>query len=330
MMASTPLVFGTTTNLTSRDRWQHLLARLGYKRDQRRVTPGLYAIGKPLPTSPVFVTANYALSFDALRSVLSGIDSYILVLETFGINVWCAAGKGTFGTDELVQRIEATGLAQVVSHRKLILPQLGAPGVAADEVRRRSGFKVTFGPVRAVDLPEYLHSGAATPEMRKVQFKLADRVLVIPVEVVHTILPTLGVAVVLFFLAGWLAALAAVVASLAGTVLFPILLPWLPGRQFSVKGFILGTVLALGAACWSWLRLPHLVWWQRAGWSLGYLLAMPAVTAFIALNFTGSTTFTSRTGVAREIKTFIPLMAVTFCAGAIMILTLSIIHLAGG
>lgn len=324
------MLYSATTTITSRDRWQHVLARLGYRRDQRRVNAGLYTIGNPLPTSPVFVTANYKLSFDALRSILAGIDSYILVLETFGINVWCAAGKGTFGTDELVRRIEATGLAQVVSHRKLVLPQLGAPGIAVDIVRRCTGFRVTFGPVRAADLPEYLKTRVATPAMRKVRFNLADRLVVIPLEVVYTALPTLVVAIALYFLSGWLASLAAIVAVLAGTALFPILLPWLPSRQFSVKGFILGGILALGIAIWPWLTSPNLVWWQRIGWSLGYLLAMPAVTAYFALNFTGSSTFTSRTGVAREIKTYIPLMAIMFGIGIVIVIALSIIRLVGG
>src|SRR3990170_3965571 len=100
--------------------------------------PGLYGLGNPTPDSPAFITANYTLSFDALRSALAGRDGYILVLDTEGINVWCAAGKGTFGTDELVGRVESTGLGVVVRHRRLILPQLGAPGVAAHEVARRS------------------------------------------------------------------------------------------------------------------------------------------------------------------------------------------------
>ena len=127
------------------------------------MTPGLYALGSPTPESPVFVSANYTLSFDALRSALAGVDGYILVLDTHGINVWCAAGKGTFGTDELVNRIQVTGLKDIVNHRTLILPQLAAPGVAAHQVRKRSGFKVEYGPVRAEDLPEYLgtHAGIA-------------------------------------------------------------------------------------------------------------------------------------------------------------------------
>jgi len=62
---------------------------------------GLYAIGNPVPDAPVFVSANYTLSFDALRSALDGIDVLSWFIDTKGINVWCAAGKGTFGTDEL-------------------------------------------------------------------------------------------------------------------------------------------------------------------------------------------------------------------------------------
>ncbi|MHB1357596.1 MAG: mercury methylation corrinoid protein HgcA [Anaerolineae bacterium] len=324
------VLFSANTTISSSDRWQHVLARLGYRRDQRRVVPGLYAIGNPQPSSPVFVTANYKLSFDALRSVLTGIDSYILVLETFGINVWCAAGKGTFGTEELIQRIEVTGLAQVVSHRKLILPQLGAPGVSVDTVRRSTGFRATFGPVRAEDLPAYLKTGSATPEMRRVRFNLADRLVVIPLEVVYAALPALVVAIILYFLSGWLASLAVILAVLAGTVLFPILLPWLPTRQFSSKGLFLGGILALGIACWSWFTTSYLVWWQRIGWSLAYLLAMPAVTSYFALNFTGSTTFTSRTGVAREIKRYIPIMAILFGVGIVVLIALSIIRFAGG
>jgi CO dehydrogenase/acetyl-CoA synthase gamma subunit (corrinoid Fe-S protein) len=71
-----------------------------------------------------------------------------LILDTKGINVWCAAGKGTFGTDELVSRISKTGLSKIILHRKLVLPQLGAPGVSAHEVTKQTGFSVVYGPVR--------------------------------------------------------------------------------------------------------------------------------------------------------------------------------------
>ncbi len=62
------------------------------------------------------------------------------MLDTSGINVWCAAGKGTFGTEELVDRIQASRLHDVVHHWKLIVPQLGATGVAAFEVKNTVAF----------------------------------------------------------------------------------------------------------------------------------------------------------------------------------------------
>ena len=66
---------------------------------------------------------------------------------------------------------------------------LGAPGVAAHQVKKRSGFKVEYGPVRAADLPEYLKNHQATPEMRRVAFTLRDRLVLIPVELVYVLMP---------------------------------------------------------------------------------------------------------------------------------------------
>ena len=63
------------------------------------VDPGLYALRNPGEQAPVLVTANYKMSFDRLRQALPGRDAWILVLDTNGINVWCAAGKGTFATE---------------------------------------------------------------------------------------------------------------------------------------------------------------------------------------------------------------------------------------
>ena len=183
--------FSTTYQLTSADRWDTFQARVGINRSLHRVKPGLYALGSPTPDSPVFVTANYKLSFNALRSSLAGVDGWILVLDTHGINVWCAAGKGTFGTNELVKRIESSGLKDIVNTRVLILPQLGATGVMAHIVKKRTGFKVEYGPVRAEDLKEYLRNRQATAEMREVRFSIKDRLTLIPVDIINYFLPTL-------------------------------------------------------------------------------------------------------------------------------------------
>jgi hypothetical protein len=324
------LIKSTTSRVTLANRWDHFLARWGIRRNQHLVEPGLYALGNPTADSPVFVTANYTLSFDALRSALGGIDGYIMVLDTKGINVWCAAGKGTFGTDELVNRIELTGLHNVVNHRVLILPQLGATGVGGHEVKRRSGFMVEYGPVRAKDLPEYLKSHRATPEMRQVRFNLNDRLVLIPVELVHVLLPMAVAAVLLFFVGGLFASATAVAAILSGVVLFPIFLPWLPTSDFSVKGFILGGLVALPFALRIYSGTATPEWWLRGAWALIFLLAMPPVTSYLALNFTGSTPFTSKSGVRHEIFAYIPVMAVMFGTGIVLAIALILIRAWGG
>jgi hypothetical protein len=319
------------TRLRLADHFGAWKMRWGIGRLRYRIAPGLYAVGRPGPESPVLVSANYKLSFDRLRCELSGVDAWILVLDTKGINVWCAAGKGTFGTDELVRRIEAAGLPEVVSHRTLVLPQLGAPGVAAHEVRKRSGFRVVYGPVRAADLPAFLAADMqATPEMRKVRFPLRDRVVLIPVELVQAAKYALLTAACLMFLAGWglngfsiprMLGVGAASAALLLTVavgsiaLTAVLLPWLPGRALAVKGLWLGLAFTAGTAACEAFR-PGLFggWLSLAAWCL----AIPAVASFLAMNFTGSTNYTSLSGVRREMRVAVPVQAACAGLGAVL------------
>lgn len=302
----------TTSEMTWRDRLDHILARWGFDREGHRIRPGLYALGRPAKDSPVLVTANYTLSFDALRTALRGHDAHILVLDTFGINVWCAAGKGTFGTEEVVRRIRAARLEDVVSHRRIILPQLGAPGVSAAAVRRETGFRADFGPVRASDLPEYLRTGKATPEMRRVRFPLRDRMVLIPVELVSALVPLLLLAL--------LRLPDILTAALAGLIAFPILLPWLPTRNYSTKGYLLGAFAAAPFAAGSLGPSLAPVSWPSVLTASAQMLLLPPITAFLALNFTGATPFPSRTGVRREIQRYIRPMAILFVLGAALYL----------
>ena len=136
-----------------------------------KIDPGLYALGNPDAESPVLVSANYKMSFDYLRRELTGRSAWILVLDTRGINVWCAAGKGTFGTAELIRQVASSGIAALLNHKVLIVPQLGAVGVSAWKVRQSSGFRVVFGPVYARELPRFLDSGMrATPSHASCDF----------------------------------------------------------------------------------------------------------------------------------------------------------------
>jgi len=69
--------------------------------------------------------------------------------------------------------------------------------------------------------------------------------------------------------------------------------------------------------------------WRQSVWALTYLLLIPSMTAFLALNFTGSTTFTSRSGVKLEIFTFFPAMAWMFGIGLVLSIVMRVLQLAG-
>ena len=300
--------------------------RWGCGRDDYRVKPGVYALGTPGATSPVLVTANYKLTVDQLRSSLDELDAWLLVVDTHGINVWCAAGKGTFCAAEVARMVHETRLAEIVRHRRLVLPQLSAPGVAAHQVKEACGFRVIFGPVRAADLPAFLAAGmTADPKMRSVTFGVRERAVLAPLELsvawdrrmllayggilavsavdrdgislgraVRRGAPVIG--------AAWLALL-------AGAAVTPLALPWLPGRAFSLKGAVAGGVLAAGAAAAFRRRLSPAA-------RLALLAGVPAASSFAAMNFTGSSPITSPSGVELEMRRALPLQAAA-CAVAI-------------
>jgi len=302
------------------DYWGSIKARWGAGRMHFTVEPGLYALGRPDEKAPVLVTANYKMSFDRLREALPDRDAWILVLDTKGINVWCSAAKGTFGTEELVRRIDSSKLAKVVSHRDLILPQLAGPGVAAHQVKKLSGFTLIYGPIRAKDLPSFMDNGLkATSEIRRKTFTTWERVVLIPVELVTALKWVLIISPVFFLLGGmggpggfWASAwdyglfslLALLAALTAGAILTPLLLPWLPGRAFSLKGLSMGLIMA---GILTIFRAGDLGSWTGRLEILAWSFLMPALAAYLGLNFTGASTYTSLSGVKKEIKWAVPL-----------------------
>ena len=261
----------------------------------------------------MLVTANYKLAFDALRRELAGIDCWILVVDTRGINVWCAAGKGTFSAEEVAFQVQRAKLDQLVSHRELILPQLSASGVAAWEVKRLCGFKARFGPILAAKLPEFLRTGHADRDMRAVSFTLRERAALVPLEIC-LVSKHLLIAGLLFFLLsgitpeifsaaaaksrGATLLLATLTAIFAGAALTPLLLPWIPFRQFWLKGAVIGGLASVlfvaGTTTVTGVEKPALILW------------ICGCASYLAMNFTGATPFTSLSGVAREMRRGLP------------------------
>lgn len=313
------------TKLTLSDYCGTVKVRWGIGRDNYRVTPGLYKVGNPDTQSDVFISANYKLSFDVLRQNLSSLNAWILVIDTKGVNVWCAAGKGTFGTDNLVKSIKKASLEAIVKHRRIIVPQFGAVGVAAHLVKEQSGFKVIYGPVRAKDIKAFVEAGyKATPEMRKVTFTFFERAKLIPVDVMYVKYRLLIAAIALFVLTGldksgflfrkmWetcpFPLTNLIGAYLSGIVLAPLFLPMIPFRAFALKGAFWGVVTTLIVNLLFQVPLLETI-------ALGFINV--SIASFMMMNFTGSSTYTSLSGVNKEMKWAVPLQIAFAVVGLIL------------
>lgn len=308
-------VLKVATDISQSECWEHVKCRASGFRNKYMVPPGLYAVGEPGRDSHVLVSANYKLSFDALRRELKDLNVWILVLDTKGINVWCAAGKGTFGTDEIVRRIALAQLDKVVDHRKVIVPQLGAPGVSAHKVKQATGFRVLYGPVNAKDIPAYIAADCkASREMRTIGFSVKDRFVLTPMEINPAMkkYPLYALLVLVIFglqpsgiifkdavVSGFPFLVFGLTTVFAGAFLTPVLLPVIPFRSFAIKGWIVGVLTTFLTMKLFSPMDTTLVFFTG--------LFFPLVSSYIALQFTGSTTFTGMTGVKKELKIGIPM-----------------------
>jgi len=324
-----------STLMTNADYWEHFKCRTTSYRNDCRVSTGLYAVGSPDNASDVLVSANYKYSFDMLRRELKGLSAWILVLDTKGINVWCAAGKGTFGTDELIRCISSSCLHALVEHRRIIVPQLGAAGVSAFRIKQATGFQVLFGPVYSKDIPAYIRSGyKATKDMRIVKFNMADRLVLTPMEIAPAMKKFLPFAAVILLLFGltpsgiifkdaWTGGLPFLIlglaAVLAGCFFTPLLLPFIPFRSFAVKGWVMGLISTFVTTSFIACNDKYNILFRGAAY-----IFFPLVSSYLALQFTGSTTFTGMSGVKKELKIAFPIY---LSAGAISVILLIIFKL---
>ncbi len=305
------------TIYTAADRLRDIMIRFGINRNNYLITPGLYKIGKPDMHSQVLVTSNYKLTINRLKQELSCLNVWIIVLDTKGVNVWCAAGKGTFGTDELVRKIESTGIKNRVVHNNIIVPQLGAVGINKYAIKKITGLTVHYGPVRAKDIKDYINNNyTKTDKQRQITFKLTERLPLTPIEFfisLKYLLIFFVLSMILHFIRNKgvngtiiYELLPILAAYTGGTILFPIVLPYLPGRSFALKGGILGLIISIAVIL---TIKPALII------AIAIILTLTPLVSFLSLNFTGSTTFTSLAGVKKEMRIGLPIQLISVISG---------------
>lgn len=243
------------------------------------VKPGLRKVGNPNRSSPVLVTCNFELTVRIVTKTLEhhGIDAWLLVAPTKGVNAWCAGGAGDFTADTVVSIIKTSGIEDRVDHRVLILPQLAANGINIWSVKERTGWRPRFGPADIKNFPAYLESGKARTERedRIVEFKIKDRfvmgtnlgfnvslLLILPLLLLSIWIPSL-----------WWKTLPLlfVLSTLASLLVF-----WLPGKIGVQKGIALG-VFSMAVFTWVCNIIGPVEPWSVLGWNTWILM----VSAFI-------------------------------------------------
>ena len=232
---------------------------------------GLRTIGSPGPDAPVLVTCNFDLTVRRVLRALRGLDCYLLVAPSNGINVWCSASGGLFNAHSVISVVKTSRIADLVDHRTLILPQLSATGIDVVQVERETGWRCRFGPVYAADLPGYLGRGFSKTEgMRRVSFPLHDR-LEMAVMWAGLLSAIIAIPVAIFdwrMLPGALALIWGFALFLFA--LFDQVLYYVPGPVGLVKTLILGSVGAAGVVVYG-LVIGDWTIGSIVGWCLAVL-----------------------------------------------------------
>jgi ubiquinone/menaquinone biosynthesis C-methylase UbiE len=240
-----------------------------------RVQPGLYRVGHPDQEAPLLVTGNFDLTVRRVVRDLDGqVDCWLLVADSAGINVWCAAGGGYFTAEKVIAAVKSSRVEELVHHRTLLLPQLAACGVDGRQVHRQTGWSVHWGPARAHDVPAYLAAGRKKSDaMRWVTFPLRKRL-----EMVLVTLGFYGLLILVPLAIFWRPMFWAVAAALFGLSLFyAVVLPWLPGRDGLAKAVPLAFIALAGLYAYSalWDHMPPR---RLFNWTVG-LVGLAVFTA---------------------------------------------------
>ena len=226
------------------------------------VEPGLRRLGNPDHMAPVFATSNFHLTVRRVERALSAIDAWLLVVPTNGINVWCASAGGEMTVRNILTVMKTSRVKDRVTHRRLILPQLSAPGIDRKLLKETSGWSAEFGPVYAKDIPAYLElDHKKTAELCRVSYPGSFRF-----EMLFSMnaLLWLAISIILIFVKPAWAFLLSAFFWGAGIILYGGY-PYLPGKSGWAKAFMLSILLAVCIALYSVFILKQ-PWWQFWGW----------------------------------------------------------------
>jgi acetyl-CoA decarbonylase/synthase complex subunit gamma len=127
--------------------------------DPRRpvaVKPGLREFGTVDENVPVFVTANFALTYYTVESDISSanLNCYLMVLDTEGIGVEASVAGKQWTAEKVADMIKASDLEKKVNHKKLIIPGLAAR--LKGDIEDATGWEVIVGPRDSGDIPRFL------------------------------------------------------------------------------------------------------------------------------------------------------------------------------
>ncbi|MFQ5351885.1 MAG: hypothetical protein ACE5D3_02290 [Candidatus Binatia bacterium] len=268
------------------------------------VEPGLYYTGDSYdPAAPLLVTCNYRLTVFLLLRRLRAHPVRLLVVDTDGINVWCAAGKGVFGNQSILAQLDRYDRALLTEEKwlTLLLPKFAMAGVDLRGLRRER-VRPIIGPLYAKDLPAYLDN----PPFRdrsdeRVVFGLQMRGF--------SWLPGFKqmfgwslLLVMVFMAAHWLWGSSVPVGlfaiSLFIATAYPFLFPYLPGDGFAPKGLFLGAATVAGLVLAATLGL-----FPATSLPASVLFALATALLF-GLSYTGNSAVSNYTKVRKETARF--------------------------
>jgi acetyl-CoA decarbonylase/synthase complex subunit gamma len=137
-----------------------LVERMNLFTDPQRplaTTEGIYEIGGPGESSPVLLTCNFSLTYFIVTGETENakVPGYLLVKDTEGLSVMTAWAAGKFSADIIGPFIKKCGIADKVTHRKLIIPGYVAAESGGLE-EELPDWEILVGPREAAHIPAYL------------------------------------------------------------------------------------------------------------------------------------------------------------------------------